>query len=282
MAVRTTEVRSIDMHLHSSIAVSTSESPDMAVFGLSDDHLTDAMAELALHLLASGARLGYGGDLRKGGFTELLFELATRYRRDAADDEAQVSVTNYLAWPVHATMDRACLEDLKTSLSGVGEIVCLDLHGQRLPLGGTDFNRRPALTNSDWTVGLTAMRRVMRTETQVRIVLGGPVDGFKGSMPGIAEEALLSFEARQPLFLVGGFGGCTRDIAETLGLVDRWVGSRPNWSRRSEFETYGLSDLRNGLSDNENRTLAHTPHIDQAVILILRGLFRLSEGRRSV
>ena len=51
------------------IAVSTSESPDMAVLGLSDGHLRDAMAEIARHVLKFGSRLVYGGDLRQYGWT---------------------------------------------------------------------------------------------------------------------------------------------------------------------------------------------------------------------
>jgi H+/gluconate symporter-like permease len=65
------------------IAISTSESPDMPVLGLTDEHLRDAMAEIARHLLALGARLAYGGDLRAYGFTDLLFELVARHSRDA-------------------------------------------------------------------------------------------------------------------------------------------------------------------------------------------------------
>jgi hypothetical protein len=57
------------------IAISTSESPDMRALGLSEEHLRDAMAEIARHLLALGARLVYAGDLRAHGFSELLFEL---------------------------------------------------------------------------------------------------------------------------------------------------------------------------------------------------------------
>ena len=45
------------------VAVSISESPDMSVFGLSADHLQNAMAEIALQLLSSGRSLAYGGDL---------------------------------------------------------------------------------------------------------------------------------------------------------------------------------------------------------------------------
>ena len=119
------------------------------------------------------------------------------------------------------------------------------------------------------------MRLAMRDKTQARIVLGGRVAGYKGRMPGIAEETLLSLESRQPLFLLGGFGGCTRDIAETIGLVDPWAGSRSDWTERPAFEIYTPSDLYNGLSDEENAVLARTPHIQQAVTLVSQGLRRI-------
>jgi hypothetical protein len=69
------------------VAISTSESPDMPALGLSDEHLRDAMAEIARHLLALGARLIYGGDLRSGGFSRLLFELVARHHRDADEGD---------------------------------------------------------------------------------------------------------------------------------------------------------------------------------------------------
>ena len=79
-------------------------------------------------------------------------------------------------------------------------------------------------TEDEWTKGLTAMRTVMRSDIQARIVLGGRVEGYKGAMPGIAEETCLSLEAGQPVFVLGGFGGCARDVAETVGLAERWAG----------------------------------------------------------
>ena len=129
--------------------------------------------------------------------------------------------------------------------------------------------------DDEWAEGLTRMRVVMRQETQARIVLGGRVAGYKGRMPGIAEETLLSLQTHQPVFLLGGFGGCTRDIAETIGLVERWAGSRGDWSGRPSFGRYSPGDLHNGLSDEDNAVLAHTPHIDQAVALVMHGLNQL-------
>src|SRR5215470_16444954 len=61
------------------IAVSISDSPDLASLGLGDRHLRDVMVEVARHLISAGAALVYGGDLRKKGYTELLFEVAARY-----------------------------------------------------------------------------------------------------------------------------------------------------------------------------------------------------------
>ncbi len=256
----------------SKVAISISESPDMSVLGLSNAHLRDAMDRLALHLLSSGARLASGGDLRAYGFTEWLFELVSRYRRETS--EVQIGVTNYLAWPVHIRMATDELEAISAGLADTGELVCLTQDGHHLD--PSVWSKRPLHqpTNEEWAAGLTAMRRVVRRATHARVVLGGRVTGYKGVMPGIAEEALLSLRKRQPLFLLGGFGGCTRDIAETLGLVDRWAGSRPVWPGREKFEEFS-SDLSNGLSEEENATLARTPHIDQANVLVLRGLHRL-------
>ena len=74
------------------IAISISESSDMPALGLSDQHLRDAMAEIARHMLALGANLVYGGDLRQCGFSELLFELVARHRRDADENDDRIGV----------------------------------------------------------------------------------------------------------------------------------------------------------------------------------------------
>lgn len=57
------------------IAFSISRSPDMEVLGMGREHLDDAMTEIARHLIACGATLAYGGDLREKGFTKRLFEV---------------------------------------------------------------------------------------------------------------------------------------------------------------------------------------------------------------
>ncbi|MGZ8217208.1 hypothetical protein [Methylomagnum sp.] len=261
------------------IAISISESPDMPALGLSQAHLEDAMAEIARHLLAWGARLDYGGDLRDGGFTRLLFELVARHRRDADKGDQRPGVRNFLAWPVHILRPVAELKKLATALDNLAELVLLDIDGKEIsfPARAKTPSKQPS--TDEWSRGLTAMRQKMRQSSRARIVLGGRIENYKGAMPGIAEEALLALQTGQPLFLLGGFGGCSRDIAETMGLIPRWQGSRGDWPHRVQFAQFNASNCNNGLTDEEIKILAKTPHIDQAVGLILRGFLNLKQTK---
>ena len=260
------------------VGVSVSESPDLQALGLSDGHLRDAMAEIALQVLASGTSLAYGGDLRQHGFTEFLAEMVGRYR-DHPRHGGTIVVTDYLAWPVHIRMTSDELATFSAEHEPAVRLVFLGLDGarlaqeQRLKLPAHEPNE------DEWTKGLTVMRTAMRGDIQARIVLGGRVEGYKGAMPGIAEETCLSLEAGQPVFVLGGFGGCARDIAETVGLAERWAGSRGDWTGRECFRKYSPDELRNGLSREENVVLARTPHIQEAVTLVSRGLRRVFSRR---
>ena len=256
------------------VAISTSDSPDMAALGLGEGHLGEAAAELALQLLAADTNLVYGGDLRAHGFTRLLFQLVPRYT-SASDLEGTLRVTNHLAWPVHIGTPVEQIDALAAELRGAAELVLLACDGTPLAMDVRRglVTREPS--EEEWVSGLTAMREFQRSCTDARVLLGGQVANFKGRMPGVAEEALISLRAGQPVFLVGGFGGCARDIAETLGLVEPWARSRNGWPGRRDFEKWTGQDLNNGLSSQENEALASTPFIGQAVMLVLRGVHRL-------
>ncbi len=258
----------------SAVGVSVSESPDLGALGLSPGHLRDAMAEIALLVLASGSSLAYGGDLRRHGFTELLAELVARYRGHPRHG-ATIAVTDYLAWPVHIRMTSDELSAFSTEHEPAVRLVFLSMDGARLAREERLKLDAHEPDQEEWATGLTAMRTVMRRDIRARIVLGGRVEGYKGAAPGIAEEARLSLETGQPVFVLGGFGGCARDIAETIGLAERWAGSRDAWAGRVRFRKYSPDDLHNGLSTDENRVLARTPHIQEAVTLVSRGLRRL-------
>lgn len=261
------------------VTISISESADMMARGLGVEHLRDAMAEVARHLLAMGARLVYGGDLRSHGFTELLFELVATHRRDADVGDARPAIVSYLSWPIHSVKSAQEIRALTKDLTGLVELHCLDQEGVETAPDAISPGMKTQLpTSEEWARSLTSMRRALTDASDARILLGGKISGYKGRMPGIAEEALCSLNAGQPVYLLGGFGGCARDIAEELRLVEH-RSSRPiHWTGRDQFFNFDSSALRNGLNAYENMTLARTVHIDEAVALILRGMLRLFGG----
>jgi hypothetical protein len=264
----------------SCIALSISESPDLAVMGLAKEHLEDAMTEIARHLMACGATLAYGGDLRQGGFTELLFEIVNRYR--ANKDSDKILVSNYLAWPVHVSMDEGAIRTWQDALQGLARLVLLTENGNEIALADRGPAKAPP-GEDEWKRGLTAMRETMASHSRARIVLGGQTAKYRGRLPGIAEEALIQMTRKAPLYVLGGFGGCARDLASLMGISRRdhsrsaTVGQ---WAGSDTFRSFGVSDLNNGLSAEENRQLADTVYPDQAMALVLRGLMKMS-GRPS-
>lgn len=264
------------------VAISISESPDMGILGFGKGHLRDAMADIAAHLLASGYNLAYGGDLREDGFTRLLFELVSRYTPEPGPEQRGESenkqtqshhrVVNYLPWPVHIRMQEIEIDSIIEVTKNVGSCVLLDFNGEPMTIEERRKLNQSEPDDDEWATGLTNMRMTMLNNTQARILLGGRVARYKGTMPGIAEEALISMKADQPAFILGGFGGAARDVAESIKIAPTWEGSRDNWQGKAEFADFGPESLKNGLAYEENELLATAPHINTSIPIILRGL----------
>ena len=165
------------------VGVSVSESPDLWALGLSDGHLRDAMAEIALHVLGSGRSLAYGEDLRQHGFMEFLAELTGRYRNHPRHG-GTIVVTDYLAWPVHIRMTSDELAAFSAEHEPAARLVFLALDGACLAPEQRMKMHVHEPDDAEWTEGLTAMRTVMRGDIGAWIVLGGRVEGYRGRCPG--------------------------------------------------------------------------------------------------
>ena len=113
-----------------------------------------------------------------------------------------------------------------------------------------------------------------------------------GAAPGVIEEAYLAMQARQPLIIVGGFGGAGGLLAKALLddldpaeldqlakhfhpplLAADGVPSAGFVEMVRSFNSLGL--LRNGLTDGENRELLRTGDTTSAVRLIWRSVDRI-------
>jgi len=274
------------------IGLSISNSTDLAARGMSLEHLEDAMVECARHSLAQGGSLAYGGDLRPGGFTTILFELV-RSHNSAGDKER---IHNFLAWPIHLRLDPASWHEYLD-----------EIHPYRLsPPPDLGLDEKVYIAPDDatgryvWARSLTAMRVEMNQRTHARVLLGGQVTGFKGKYPGLFEEALLTMRSGKPLYLVGGFGGCTRSIVDALkggtpeafteafqtkeplykAIVERYRTDAANnkttpidYAGELQFlRAKGVGGLNNGLSADENEILFTSNNLPEIVHLVLKGL----------
>lgn len=271
------------------LGMSVSESADLARLGLLETHLRLTLAEAARATLISGGRILYGGHLDPEGYTSFLRAEMEKYsRRDRP-------LTVCLAWQEHRRIPLVDLLAAEEDLGLYGEIVYLSKDGQGVP---RDFERTElgeAVEDPDVRrQALTALRQFMIEHTHARLLVGGKRTGFQGRYPGVLEEALLSIKAGRPLFLAGGFGGMTLDIARVLGLdPDGHFGQIGADQEQGEGLREGLAMIEasaveigwrvedNGLTPEENLRLAATHRPSEVASLVALGLGRSNPTDRS-
>ena len=283
------------------IGLSISDSPDLDRLGFHQIHLDDAAVEFARYLLESRAILAYGGDLRPGGFTAILRNLVWTYNASAT--AVRERLRGYVAWPIH--QDR--LQRDPSYLKWMDEKNRINFDFVPRPPDQAWAQADPPSVRSPdnllvWARCLTAMREKMNMDINARVLLGGRLEEFMGRYPGLAEEALLAKRSGKPIYLAGGFGGCTRALINALlgqkpealteayqyrdaayqAMVERHnqipgVDPVDYTGLVGEFEGWGIAGLSrvNGLTEEENRRLFETPHVIEMVCLVLRGLLRV-------
>lgn len=181
--------------------------------GLTSEHRREAAAYLTLTLIKAGAALGYGGSLDVGGDTVLLSDLVEVYKRTTKSSKDRLF--SYLA---------AHMWNLDASESVRARFLRCRLEKPSL------FPKQ--ITNA---LELAVMRKRMAKECGYRVIMGGKThskeitgdsSGYSGRLPGQAEEAYRHMteggnEGGKPIYVVAGFGGCARMVADALcGKID--------------------------------------------------------------
>ncbi|MEY4750471.1 MAG: hypothetical protein RIQ60_2685 [Pseudomonadota bacterium] len=291
------------------VGISISESPDLDRLGLSWVHLEHAMREVARTLLVSGGTLAFGGDLRNtpDSLTTPMMDEVERYAQAQTDADLprdRKALWLCLAWHLHRRTAKTALQQTRNSLGQHGSLIYLDPQGQELGPRAQWAGRPPEgaadeLSAQDQMQALTGMRRFLARHTHARVLLGGKrlprtdtfKNGYSGSQPGLVEEALLQLDAGQPIYLAGGFGGITLDMIGRIepkaaaSLTDLTV-QLPNDTKQAldQFKAHpgaaSWSALDNGLTDDENRRLAHTHRPGEIGALVALGLGRRARALR--
>ena len=239
------EYTSVNLQLlKKNIAISISNSEDSATYGVGQEILDDLSIEISKHILKAGGKMIYGGDLRNSGFTELFADLSFQYGIYEKTDPTVKYFKNFVAWPYHEKLD---------------ENTILEYDHNRVELIRVD----QGIDDSD---SLSKMRYEMENEAHARILIGGKMNDFAGSMPGVIEEFKIALDYGHPIYIIGGFGGAARYIADVISNKCE-VKDRDNWMFGLSYECLG-----NGLSEGENNKLFTTQNIIEIVSLVLKGL----------
>lgn len=297
------------------VGISLGNSEDLERLGYGPEHLDEAALRIARLLLQLGADLAYSGDLRAGGFLETFLTLVRSEESEDGPMPGTPRVISFQPWPRSAKLTPAWIADR----TGLCRYVAVD---PALP-PGTSLQPYAADVSSPrqaWQLarGLSAMREVMQSGTppadgrgqirplDARILLGGRREGFNGLMPGIAEEALLALQVACPLYVIGGFGGGARLVADAL-VGGEWpaeltlahhlrVSAKFRLTRAGYLAhdaegameaRYGalqeilaqvrrdrLAGLSNGLGERDNRALMRTEDLPRLLKLMAKGLRR--------
>ncbi|MBI2839275.1 MAG: hypothetical protein HYX75_13245 [Acidobacteria bacterium] len=272
------------------VALSISDAPDQESNGITATFRDRLWAALNLHLILAGADVAYGGDLRTGGFTERLHDVAR-----AADDAGRPlrvgSIHWYVGWPIAVRLSDAEKAAIPPAFR---------VHPLQQPPGFDPTHVPPPhppvnMTAADhyaWTCAMTEMRGAMARECHARILVGGQFRAVS-PWPGLLEE----FETfiGKPIYLIGAFGGATRLLIDTLqgkipsefssAFQDEEGKRKPlreyyetrvgviDWAKRVQrIKSLDIDGLNNGLDRDENLHLFVTRDSTEMIALVLRGL----------
>jgi hypothetical protein len=283
------------------VGISISESQNIKEFGFEQIHLRDALVEFTRYLLASGASLSYGGDVKyekEFNFAKILFDLARNYQKE--NKRPAELITNFVSYPIYTQISSKDLADL-------ADVANLVFVAPPDNLEGDHSIIIKAETPEDlyvWSRSLTEMRIEMNKHIHARIIIGGKLTGYKGKIPGVVEEVYLALLSKKPVYLIGSMGGAAKTIIECLmgyipdelseefqfsdekykslfGLYNKWAKQEGveaiNYkSLVSFFNGIGIEGLNNGLSTEENIKLFNTVNTTEMISLVLKGLMTIN------
>lgn len=276
--------------------------------GFSSNHLHPDLLirlaqDLARHLLARSTTLVYGGDLRPNGFTEFILDEAAILKERIRGDLQKIE--NHLAWPIYVSEP-----EIISWRADYSHIMKTEEHEMPADVAGgipKEVYLPPNTPENSyiWSRCLTEMREKSIASSTIRICAGGKLSGYKGKMPGVLEEIVLSLNSQKPTFLLGAFGGVVGNVCCVLlnktvpeALTEEWQtthnagysdiqaiakthGNECDYSSVTDMLLrQHISDIasRCGLSEDDYIRVMRSPFVDECLHLILKGIKNLTGG----
>jgi len=260
-----------------------------------------------------GGSVALGHMWRPDGIMEHLARRAMEFRYSFAASQQEGAprpILNRIAWPDPLPDWEKDLrfDEQILSLLDVRQVqppgIATEGLAQEKPLG--QFARMRALT---------AVRQELVAASDFRLCLGGAAGKPTRRLPGVLEEALLTYAAGRPLYLSGAFGGITKILcdvilrrrisseardtfftpSEAAARFDQFQGAHPfpecegpslpggPYDAFALAEGMDISQLasRAGLSEDDYLTLMTTTDVGRALQLINLGIAGSTQARKS-
>ncbi len=294
--------RSSDNNLlkNSRVGISISDVPseEYSAYHLHEDHLIRLAQDVARHLLARSATLIYGGDLRNNGFTQFILDEAIVLKNRINIDN--IHIENHLAWPLYISDEEvtAWRAKYRTVMKTVNHDIPSDVASG---LDKESFLLPSGICNKYvWSRCLTEMRFKSIKSSDVRICAGGKLSGYKGKMPGVLEEIIITLDQNKPIYLLGGFGGVVGEVCKLINNKSITEPLTETWQTLHNSEYQDLQDIAKisggnhadyqyiqdiltkvdvfelaknaGLDAPDYFRLMESPFLDECIHIILEGL----------
>ena len=258
------------------VAISVSESADLGRLGLTEFHCRIAVAELARAVILAGGRITYGGRIGSDNYTEVIIDEAQRYAA------GRCVITVILARSEYSKLTCEELHEVDRRLGVSGRLLLVDELGHQHSI--SQLQDVDLVPPTDVARSLSAMREFVTANSDARVIVGGKLADYQGSLPGIIEEAISCLAADRPLYVAGGYGGAAAAVAGQLGYDDQeWAPANfPQGSASLEIKKAlsGLSaamtsqPANDGLTESERSQLASSHRAGDVATLVVSGLAR--------
>ena len=253
-----------------SVGISASPSEDALRLGYDDRQINRIVIRMARYFLNKDMQVIFGHDWRNNGVMQAIADYAEktaaqsenmivrnpRHRSQALNREVHARMLNV----VTSTRESINSTALKAERQSGGVLKVIPVH-ELLPTLRKEFCTTQHIVEKNTThrksTELTELRHCLTVllNPGCRVCLGGITDGFQGREPGVIEEAKLALEYQKPLYLMGGFGGATRDFGV---------------QQRRALNSYWKS--HNGLDVKQKQNLFETTDVERAIRLIANGI----------
>ena len=264
-----------------SVGISVSPCTEAARIGYDERQINRIVIRMAQYFLDRNMRVIFGHDWRENGVMRAVADFAEvvaaraqtvdgrSHSNQHANEESshgnQLGIKKNTAEPrmlnvvpmETKSLSRTALEACRDS-GGVLDVIPTRVQTQHLlkRLPEAEFLCHRYLKKLQGPSGraaeLTALRHCITVLLRpgCRICLGGKTTGYSGRYPGVMEEGMLALHYDKPLYLLGGFGGATRNVARCQKYWNNF----------------------NGLNSEQKRELFKTTDVEYALRLIFGGI----------